>query len=290
MGVPLRAGKLISGEPGRTGGLAADLTQQQFTTICDVLYRITGVKLNPGKEALVRARLGKRLYALGLSGYAEYLELIQNASGGEELARMVDALVTNKTSFFRESPHFDFLRERVRDLEHTRSTLRIWSAGCSTGEEPYSIAIALLQAIPDALRKDILVLATDVSTRALAEARAGFYTAEEVADMEATLRTRYFISDRSAGGERYRVVDEPRSMIRFAHLNLMEAWPMRGPFDFIFCRNVMIYFDRPTQDQLVQRFGQLLRAGGCLMIGHSETLSGRAAGFTYLMPAVYQKQ
>lgn len=285
----VQAGAPVTDEAVSARPLAAGLTPAQFTAICQILYRITGIKLQPGKEELVKARLWRRLYTLGLRDYREYIDLIQGPAGAEELVAMVDALSTNKTSFFREPQHFEFLREQVRPRAPRLAPLRIWSAGCSTGEEPYSIAITLRQALPEAARRQVRILATDISTRVLRIARAGLYAGAELAELPREVRTSCFTVDPSAGPDRYRVAEEVRAMVQFARLNLMTPWPMRGPFDFIFCRNVMIYFDRPTQDQLVQGFGRLLAPGGHLLVGHSETLSGRAPDLQYRMPAVYQK-
>jgi chemotaxis protein methyltransferase CheR len=290
METPTRAGPTGAAQATLPGGGATGLGPEQFATISELLQRITGIRLQEGKEELVRARLWKRLHALGLPDFSAYINLLQSKAGAEELVLMVDALSTNKTDFFRESPHFDFLGEQARALAGRPAPLRLWSAGCSSGEEPYSIAITLLQALPASAHKSIRILATDISTEVLGEARAGVYAAEDMADVPPTVRQKYFRVDRSTGAERYRVNDAVRSLISFANLNLMAAWPMRGPFDFIFCRNVMIYFDRPTQDHLVRRFGQLLAPGAFLLIGHSETLGGRSEEFVYRMPAVYQRR
>jgi chemotaxis protein methyltransferase CheR len=286
MGIPVQVGKRAAAEAGRWGLPAAGLTSKQFTTICELLHRTTGIRLQRGKEELVRARLWKRLHALGLADYAAYLDLVQSPAGAEELVCMVDALSTNKTGFFREPQHFDFLREQARH----QSTFRLWSAGCSSGEEPYSIAIALRQAIGDAARSEVRILATDISTRVLRMAREGRYPAAELADLPSGIRDSSFTADTAAGGGSYRVAAAVRSLVHFARLNLIAPWPMHGPFDFIFCRNVMIYFDRPTQDHLVRQFGRLLAPGGFLLVGHSETLSGRSPDLVYRMPAVYQRR
>jgi chemotaxis protein methyltransferase CheR len=286
---PGQAGTTATDEAGQPRPLAAGLTPAQFTAICQILYRVTGIRLQPGKEELVKARLWRRLYTLGLDSYQEYIDLIQGPAGAEELVATVDALSTNKTSFFREPQHFEFLREQVASRAQRSAPLHIWSAGCSSGEEPYSIAITLRQALPEAARRQVRILATDISTRVLRIARAGLYAGAELNELPRDLRASCFTADPSAGPDRYRVAEAVRAMVQFARLNLMTPWPMRGPFDFIFCRNVMIYFDRPTQDHLVQEFGRLLVPGGHLLVGHSETLSGRAPDLQYRMPAVYQK-
>jgi chemotaxis protein methyltransferase CheR len=267
-----------------------DLTPSEFRRVCDLLYKVCRISLAEGKQPLVKARLWKRIRALGLPGYSEYFALVESPEGMPELLFMVDALTTNKTSFFREAQHFDFLKEELSVHFKTRNRLRIWSAGCSSGQEPYTLAIVLQEALTPARRSDALILATDISQRILAAAREGVYDDEEVGGLSPPRLRRWFATRRDGAKARHRVSDELRRMIRFARLNLMEPWSMRGPFDFIFCRNVMIYFDRPTQENLVRRFQGLLRPGGCLVVGHSESLAGRVEGLTYVSPAVYRKQ
>jgi chemotaxis protein methyltransferase CheR len=264
---------------------AADtaLSAAHFREISGIVYDVAGIQLPPGKEGLVRSRLAKRLRARGLASYGEYLDLVRRP-GGDELAEMVDALTTNKTDFFREPAHFDFLRARVLPRLGP-GPLRVWSAGCSTGEEPYTLAVVLRDALPDLARRDVKILATDISRRVLAQAKAGVYGDQAIEGVPPEPRRRHF----ARGPEGWAASDALRALITFAPLNLMGAWPMRGPFQAIFCRNVMIYFDRPTQQTLVQRFHDLLAPGGYLFVGHSESLSALSHGFTYVQPAVYRR-
>jgi chemotaxis protein methyltransferase CheR len=289
MGVPARRGESNPSVGGRSDIAPAPLSREQFDQISDILHRITGIHLQAGKEQLVNARLWKRIYSLGLGGFSEYLALVERDPGGEELSFMIDALTTNKTSFFREAQHFEILAEKLNGWFRGHDSLRIWSAGCSSGEEPYTIAITLLQAFPDAGRRDARILASDISSRVLQEAKNAWYGEDEVADVPASLLSQYFTVEQSGGSTHYRVKESVRSLVRYAKLNLMGPWPMNGSFDFIFCRNVMIYFTRETQDRLVGRFRDLLNPGGLLLIGHSESLTGRDLGLTYVFPAVYQK-
>ena len=201
---------------------------------------------------------------------------------------MVDILTTNKTNFFRESEHLEFLRNEIIP-NWGKGQARIWSAGCSSGEEPYSIAIVLSESIPGIGNRDIKILATDISDRMMELARQGIYDEESLKTMSLQLKHKYFQKTGTDSGYKYRVNAKLQSLISFAKLNLMEGWPMRGPFDVIFCRNVMIYFDKPTQENLVIRFWHILREGGYLLVGHSESLSFLAHEYRYLMPAVYQK-
>ncbi len=263
-----------------------------FDRVSALMYDISGVNLTEGKKELVRARLNKRLRALGWVSYRQYLSFVESEGGREELARMVDVLTTNKTSFFRELPHFEFLRDQVFPaFQDGRRPLRIWSAGCSSGEEPYSLAIFIRQFIKDVDRLDIRILGTDLSRRVLARAREGIYGEAQLEDIPPRLRARSFlpVSDAGSEGGLYRVRDEIRSMVSLAPLNLMGPWPMRGPFDLIMCRNVMIYFDRATRERLIDRFTRLLPTGGYLMVGHSESLNGLSHELEYIQPAVYRK-
>ena len=268
-------------------GVAA-LSARDFARISGLLYQVCGIHLPSGKEQLVQARLWNRVRALGLNGFGEYVDRVQaEGQGSAELSFMVDALATNKTSFFREPQHFTTLRSELRAARPGR--LRIWSAGCSTGEEPYSIAISILEERRGAARHDARILATDISSKVLDRAREAVYDPATVHDMPQAILASHFTAEPRADGPYYRVKPAARGLVRFARLNLMAPWPMQGPFDFIFCRNVMIYFDRPTQEQLIARFRDILRPGGLLFVGHSESLTGKSEGLTYVMPAVYRR-
>jgi len=272
----------------------ATLTETQFNEISEFVKGQCGINLHDGKKELVKARLGKRLRALGLPDFEAYMEHVRQDAAGDELVTMLDALSTNLTSFFRESDHFEYLARHVLPRAATKAggaapRLRLWSAGCSTGEEPYSLAITLAEHVANLGRWDARILATDLSTRVLARAREGVYDADRVAGLPSALVAKHFTALRDDGGRRYRVREGLRRLVTFARLNLVEEWPMRGPFDAIFCRNVMIYFDKPTQGRLVERFGNLLAPGGTLCIGHSESLAGVCHSLRYVQPTVYEK-
>ncbi len=269
--------------------IAPELTPAQFETISRLLYQLCGIDLRQGKEGLVQARLAKRLRALGLADYDDYIAYVRRDASGRELVTMIDVLTTNKTSFFREPRHFDFLCQHVVPQLRARSRGRIWSAGCSSGEEPYTIALVLRETLPDLDRLDIKILATDISTPVLARAREATYEQDALAGLPSTLVHRYFTCVKPTPPRLYRVNDNVRALVRLARLNLMEPWPMKGPFDVIFCRNVVIYFDKPTQQKLVRRFWKLLRPGGFLFVGHSESLTTASHEFRYVQPAVYLK-
>jgi chemotaxis protein methyltransferase CheR len=264
------------------------LSSKQFDKISRLVYQVSGIDLHEGKEELVKARLLKRLRHLKLSDFDRYLKYLLSDKSGTEIRAMVDVLTTNKTNFFRESEHLDFLRDEIVP-GFSKGPIRIWSAGCSSGEEPYSIAIVLCQSVTDIEKRDVRVLATDISDRMMERAREGLYDGEALRSVPPQLKHKYFKSVEVGGGRKYRVVPQLQSMVCFAKLNLMEEWPMRGLFDVIFCRNVMIYFDKPTQENLVKRFWSMLREGGHLLVGHSESLTFLAHDYRYLKPAVYQK-
>lgn len=272
------------------GFTSCDLQQEQFTTISQLVHKTCGVTLRPGKEELVRARLMKRLYALGLSSFADYLAYLDQDTSGQEFVTMIDVLTTNKTSFFREPQHFAFLAEHVvPPWQEARHPLRLWNAGCSSGEEPYSLAITLYEELSQIARRDVRILATDISTRILSMARRAEYEAEILQDIPPRILREHFVNIPSESGSAYRVKDHIKSLVHVARLNLMQKWPMQGPFDVIMCRNVMIYFDKPTQEWLIRRFWTLLRPGGYLFIGHSESMATASHAFHYVQPAVYRK-
>ncbi len=277
--------------PARTqSGIFAEceLTAAQFTCITDMLFEHAGIRMREGKEGLVRARLAKRLRKLDLPDFDAYLSFVKSERSRTEFAEMIDALTTNKTSFLREASHFDYLRDNV--LPGLRGPVRIWSAGCSTGEEPYTLAMLLNDAYGAETARRAKILATDISHRVLAQAKAGQYPAETMSDVPAPWLQKYWNTKRDASG---RDVSDAgpalRTLVQFAKLNLMQHWPMQGPFDAILCRNVMIYFEKATQQKLVERYWAMLRPGGHLFVGHSESLTGLTHRFRYVQPAVYVK-
>jgi len=274
--------------------LSLELSESQFNEISDLVKSLCGINLHDGKKELVKARLTKRLRKLNLCSFAEYMEYVRSDTSGAELTNMLDALSTNLTSFFRENEHFEYLAEQVfpailDNAPRTGRRLRIWSAGCSSGEEPYSIAITVSEKIPDLRSWDAKILATDISTRMLARAARGVYDAERIKTVSPQARSRYFECIETRPDRMYRVTDALGAMVHYARLNLMNRWPMQGPFDVIFCRNVMIYFDKVTQGKLINRFYDLLAPGGTLFIGHSESLAGVKHQFRYMQPTIYQR-
>ncbi len=271
------------------------LGEKEFRLISDLVYKHCGINLHDGKKELVRARLAKRLREGNFETFSDYIRFVLEDPSGREFSILVDSLSTNLTKFFREDQHFEYLRAqhlpRTLTAKLARHDLRIrgWSAGCSTGEEPYSIAITLLEAIAGRGRWDVKLLATDVSTRVLERAEEGIYEKERIEPIPPALRNKYLIHAREGGRDLFEVAPSLRNVVLFRYLNLMEEWPVKGPLDFIFCRNVMIYFDKPTQERLVNRYYDLLASGGVLFTGHSESLTGVERRFRYVQPTIYAK-
>jgi len=264
------------------------LRDDQFLAIGELVKHVAGIYLHAGKEGLVRSRLAHRLRALRLANFDEYLGYLEHDVSGTELSNMVDVITTNKTSFFREAEHFRFLQNYLLPLHaHAATPLSVWSAGCSSGEEPYTIAMVLRELLSIEQLSRCRVLGTDISSRILAKARQAVYRQDLLADVPPQLAARYFVRDRKSGTAA--VADDVRRLVRFARLNLMADWPMSGPFHAIFCRNVMIYFDRDTQQRLVERFTELLAPGGFLFVGHSESLTPLRHELRYVQPAVYAR-
>ena len=271
-----------------------DLTGRQFAQISALAKSACGLNLHARKRELVKGRLHKRLRQLNLDSFDEYLDYLRSDSSADELVAMLDALVTNVTSFFRQMEQFEYLvrvvlPRKIAGAGESARRLRIWSAGCSTGEEAYSIAIAAAETIPQIGRWDAAILATDLSTGVLRRACEGVYDAGSLRPIPPHLRGKYFTRIQARPKELYRVRENIRPLVHFRRLNLIGPWPMRRTFDVIFCRNVMIYFDKPTQDGLIQRFREALSPGGTVFVGHSESLANPDSGFRYVRPAIYEK-
>ncbi|HJX17666.1 MAG TPA: protein-glutamate O-methyltransferase [Acidiferrobacterales bacterium] len=263
------------------------ITDGEFRQLRELIHLHTGIALSEHKRALVCARLSRRLRHYQFTRYAQYYELLcQGDPDGVELMEMINAITTNKTDFFREAHHFQFLAEQVfpRLRQGKARRLRLWSAATATGEEAYSLAMTVREAFVDAPDWDIKILATDIDTRVLSHAREGIYTAEQATHVEPALLHRYFLKGHGELENRVRVKPALKTLLRFRQLNLLdEPWPMRAPFDVIFCRNVLIYFDKATQCRLLERMSTMLSPDGFLMLGHAEAVHGfdslyRAAG------------
>ena len=268
------------------------MDRQTFDRFRQLVYAKSGIALGPGKEALVSARVNRRLRVLGIDSYEAYLHRVTRDQTGDEIVQFIDAISTNVTSFFRERAHFEFLdRAMTRWLGAGQRRFRVWSAACSTGEEPYSMGVTMLEAAKGAKTHiDIKVLATDISTRVLETCRHGTYPRERLDAVSPVLRTCYFTPDRSGNPASYTVKDALSNIIVFKRLNLSAPpFPMHGPLDVIFCRNVMIYFDQAVRAKLLDEFWRLLRPGGYLMVGHAESLTGMMGDFKAVRPSTYIK-
>ena len=271
------------------------LSERDFRKISDLVYEHCGINLHDGKKELVRARLAKRLRLGKFKTFPEYVKHVLEDKSGKEFSILIDSLSTNLTSFFRERQHFEFMRNELllSMLERKRKKhdfkIRGWSAGCSSGEEPYSIAITLLEAVQGKGRWDVKILATDISASMLKIARKGIYDKERIDPVPKIQKNRYLIRHRINGQKVFEVNKKLRDVVIFKYLNLMKDWPIKGPLDFIFCRNVIIYFDKPTQQNLITRYWNLLDSGGVLFTGHSESLTGIKHKFNYVQPTIYMK-
>lgn len=266
------------------------ITAEEFQRFRTLVYDESGISLGDQKQTLVASRLSKRLRELGLATFTEYYQTVTEDQTREEFTRMLDLISTNKTDFFREPKHFDFLRERILpELESTKR-IRIWSSACSTGEEPYTIAMTLFEGVRNPEQWEFQILASDLSTRVLAKATSGVYDGDRFRNVPPDILKQHFLRGRGGSAGQFKVKPHLAGAIRFRRLNLMDAqFPIKSPLDLIFCRNVMIYFDRPTQETLVNKFHRYLRPGGYLFIGHSESLQWVKHPFKSLAPTIYQK-
>lgn len=252
------------------------LSRDDMALVAKLVYEHAGIVIREHKEAMARGRLARRVKVLGLGSIAEYCAYLRTPAAADEIPELINAVTTNHTAFFRERHHFDHLRKDVlprliQERAGRRGRIRIWSAACSSGEEPYSIAATSRDVIGHRSDLDFKILATDIDTDILDRAAAGQYPAEQFDRLPADLRPLLRLEGQSARGEA-RIAEDLKRLIAFKRLNLIERWPMKGPFDVIFCRNVFIYFDTPTKAAILDRYVALLQPGGFLYLGHSESL------------------
>ncbi len=263
-----------------------------FRAFCDLAYEQAGIRLGDEKLALVSARIGKRLRALNLTDETQYLEVLRQDKGGEELVEFLDVISTNFTSFFREPAHFDrLIADLTPALERGQTSFRIWCAASSSGEEPYTIALVLAELF-GSRNVDWRVLCTDISTKVLAMAKRARYREQQLKTVRKDLVSKYFRKVRKDDGDedQYDVTPELKAHLTFARLNLAQPpYPMRGPFDAVLCRNVMIYFDAPIRQGLVHEMERLVKPGGLVFVGHAETLSGLKTSLDVVVPSVYRR-
>ncbi|MDB6085278.1 MAG: chemotaxis protein methyltransferase CheR [Gammaproteobacteria bacterium] len=267
-------------------------TDGDFQALRTLVKEMTGINLAESKRELVYGRVSRRLRALGLSSFGAYRQLLESGDGSE-LVAFCNALTTNLTSFFRESHHFDYLRDEFlaahRAGARRSARIRIWSSACSSGEEPYSIAMTIVETIPDWQNWDIKILATDLDSDILARAQSGTYSAERIKGLDPKRIDRFFTESRDGTGPIYQVIPELAQLITFRQINLMHDLPMSGPLDAIFCRNVVIYFDKDTQRGLFSRMAKLQRPGDLLFLGHSETLFKVSEEYSLIGKTIYRR-
>ena len=282
--------------PGTFSTESVELSDREFQMFRALIFEKSGISLNEGKKELVRTRLGTRMREGGFKSYMDYFKYIKEDRTETELVTLLDAISTNLTSFFREINHFHFLTKTIipemvaKKRTSGMKEARVWSAGCSSGEEPYSIAFTLMDHMETIQTWDVKILATDISTQMLERAARGLYKEDNVKSLPKNVVLKYFQKEQSEEKTFYQVRKEVRDIVHFKRFNLMTAtFPFKRKFDFIFCRNVMIYFDKPTQQTLINKFFNHLTPGGYLLIGHSESLTGVHHQFKYVQPTIYRK-
>ena len=273
---------------------ASNMSDADFKAISDIAYKEAGLVFLPEKASLVQSRINRRLRQLKINSFSEYTSFVESEEGRAERRKMISSLTTNISNFFRESHHFDILRDQVLPglLSRARSggRVRIWSAGCSTGQEPYSIAMTLLDLAPDAVNLDIKILASDIDPDVIATAQQGYYDTRSISDINHSLQQKFLAPVKLGEKPGFRIADPIRKLISFRELNLLSHWPISGTFDIIFCRNVVIYFDKITQLSLWPRFESATAPGGWLFVGHSERLSDKLeTEFVTAGPTAYHR-
>jgi len=265
-------------------------TRRDFNHLCQLVDEHTGIQLAEGKEDMLYGRLSRRIRKIGFSSFKEYITLLERDEHSDEFSEFINAVTTNLTSFFRENHHFDYMKKTLlpdlikRDRDTRR--IRIWSAGSSTGEEPYSIAMTVAETIPPGW--DVKILATDLDTDVLAHGERGIYDESRIEGLNRALVKRWFVKSKMQPGK-VRVKPELQDMIYFRKLNLLQPWPMKGPVDIIFCRNVIIYFDMPTKQSLMGRYADMLIHHGHLFLGHSEAMNNMSDRFSLCGKSIYIK-
>ncbi len=280
--------------PNQSNHQSPEFTEADFIKFSRLVYDQSGISLSESKKELVKARLGKRIRKGKFQSFGAYYNHVINDQSGEEMILLLDSISTNFTHFFRENHHFEYLKNQlvpqIKDRTgRAQKKIRIWSAGCSSGEEPYSIAITLLESLGPGHDWDLKILATDISTKVLTNAQSGIYLKEKIEALPTSLTKKYFLRGENQWQNYVKVKSPLKSVVQFQRLNLMDSFSFNDPFDCIFCRNVMIYFDKKTRENLVNRLYDHLEKEGVLFIGHSESLTGIEHPFIYVKPAIYKK-
>lgn len=271
------------------------LAERDFKRLSQFISSECGIKVPPTKRTMIESRLQRRLRTLGMGDYKDYCEYLFSLKGMEiEMPHLLDAVTTNTTQFFREPKHFDYLFDNVLPAWFERfgpsRELVIWSAGCSSGEEPYTLSMVLAEFAEQNPGFSFVVVATDINNQVLEKAHLAIYPEDKVSQIPPLLRRKYLLRSKNRTSKVVRVIPELRSRVRFRRLNFMGEFGFREPLDIIFCRNVMIYFDRPVQENLLRKFVYHLRPKGYMFIGHSESLSGMDLGLEQAAPTIYRKK
>jgi chemotaxis protein methyltransferase CheR len=276
-----------------SGGRAREfpMSESDFHSIRELAYRLTGIKLSAQKRELVYGRLARRVRANGLANFNEYYRLVARGGQDGEIEEFCNAITTNLTAFFREDHHFEYLRSHFfpRVGRDPGRPVRIWSAGCSTGEEPYSIAMCVDEYLPDWRERDLRILATDLDSAVLARARAAIYHSDRLRPVSAARRERFFTRRGNAADSEFAFDPVLAKLVTFNRLNLLHDLPVRGPFDVIFCRNVIIYFDKDTQRLLFEKIARVQRPGDLLFLGHSESMFKVSERYSLVGKTIYRR-
>jgi chemotaxis protein methyltransferase CheR len=297
--VGLRANASSKADPaGREPWAGAQISDRDFRRLAKYVEERTGIQLNNSKKVMVETRLRRRLRDLSLTSFADYCDLaLANGGEGEEATRLIDQMTTNKTDFFREPGHFEYLvKEALPTLARERGSghdrpFRVWSAACSTGEEPYTLAMILSDVAAQRPGFRFEIHASDISTEVLAHARRAIYEAERIEPVPRRLRATHLLQSKDRSRGLVRIAPATREMVQFRRQNLVDsAYPFREPLDAIFCRNVFIYFDRATQEQILNRFCRVLAPGGYVFLGHSEAINGHDVPLKAVAPTTYRAQ
>lgn len=273
-------------------GTMTAMSHTDFSRLKEFIYAESGIKITDVKKTMLEARLQKRLRILGLRSFTQYCDYLFSPQGIEdELTHMINQVTTNKTDFFREPAHFDYLTTKaLPEITRSKRRVMIWSAGCSSGEEPYTLAMVMMEYVNARQGTDFLVLATDISTRVLEKARLAIYDQGVIDPIPLTLQKKYLLRNKDKSKSLYRVVPGLRAHIQFRQLNFMDGdFGFREQMDIIFCRNVIIYFDKPTQERLLNRFCDYLSPDGYFFMGHSETILGMKVPLVQVAPTIYRR-
>ncbi|MGC8823083.1 MAG: CheR family methyltransferase [Bacteroidales bacterium] len=272
----------------------AKLSDEDFKRLSEFIYREYGIKMPPAKKVMLQGRLQKRLRELDITSFREYVDYVFSEQGQDEVIHMIDVVSTNKTDFFREPVHFEFLAQEIVPLfartTELRYPMKIWSAGCSSGEEPYTIAIVLMECREKYPTLDFQILGTDVSTRILQTALDAIYKENRIEGIPLQILKKYFLRSKDRTNPTVRLIPEIRRKVSYMRLNLMESvYPVPDMYDVIFCRNVLIYFDRPTQERVINKLCMYLKPGGYFFLGHSESITGMTVPLRQIKPTIFVK-